>query len=261
LYPDSAGVGIDAYVIDTGIRTSHVQFGGRAFFGANFVDSVNSDGNGHGTHVAGTIGGSTFGVAKRVSLIAVKVLNSQGSGSTSGVIAGINWAVNRMKSKRSSKIASVANLSLGGGISSALDNAVAAATAAGLVMVVAAGNEAVNACNTSPARAPTAITVAASTSSDSWASFSNWGICVDIISPGVSIRSSWSTSNTATNTISGTSMAAPHVAGVVALALADRVFTTTQQVTSFIKSYATNGKITGSLRGTPNSLIYNRFVQ
>ena len=259
-FPDSAGVGIDAYVIDTGIRTSHTQFGGRAFFGANFVGGSNSDGNGHGTHVAGTIGASTFGVAKRSTLIAVKVLSSSGSGSTSGIISGINWAVNRMTQKASPKLISVANLSLGGGISTAMDNAVASATAAGMVMVLAAGNSNVDACTSSPARAPSGITVGASASNDTIASFSNWGTCVDIFAPGVGIQSAWSTSNTATNTISGTSMAAPHVAGVVALALADYAFTTAQQVTDFIKSKATVGKSTGALKGAPNALVYNQFV-
>jgi len=173
-----------------------------------------TDCNGHGTHVAGTIGGTLYGVAKAVSLIPVRVLDCRGSGTNSGVIAGINWAIKNHTTNKA-----VANLSLGGGISSTLDTAINNLIKDGVTVVVAAGNSAANACNSSPARVPGAVTVAASASNDSIASFSNIGSCVDIIAPGVAITSAWHTSTSATNTISGTSMAAPHVAGAIARGL------------------------------------------
>ncbi|KAJ2991686.1 hypothetical protein HDV02_003636, partial [Globomyces sp. JEL0801] len=252
-YPDSAGTGVDAYVIDTGIYVQHPAFQGRAKWGADFTGQGQSDGNGHGTHVAGTIGSSLYGVAKNVNLIAVRVLDSQGSGSLSNVIAGIDWVV---KNKRAG-LKSVANMSLGGGASTAIDDAVKAAVNAGVVMVVAAGNSAGDACNFSPARVPTAITVASSDVNDKLASSSEKGKCVSIIAPGVGILSTWN--NGQTNTISGTSMAAPHVAGIVALALAERSFANVAAVKSFITSIATPNKITGTLNGAPNLVAYNKF--
>jgi subtilisin family serine protease len=258
-YPASAGQGIDAYVIDTGVLTSHPDFGGRARFGADFTGEGAGDGNGHGTHCAGTVGATTYGVAKRVNIIGVRVLGSNGSGSNSGVIRGIEWATQQAaaRNRAAGKIVSVANVSLGGSKSQAVDLAVRAATDAGLIMVVAAGNSAGDACNLSPAGAPSAITVAASDSSDRLASFSERGTCVDIIAPGVSIISTWR--NGRTNTISGTSMAAPHVAGVVALALAERSFTSAAQVAQYITSVSTPGLVTGSLRGAPNRLLFSEF--
>jgi len=219
----NTGAGVDSYIVDTGILTTHVDFGGRAIWGANFADNTNTDCNGHGTHVAGTVGSTTYGVAKKTTLIAVKVLDCNGSGTNSGVISGINWVVS---SKNTRQKPSVANMSLGGGKSTALNNAVAAAITKGVPFVVAAGNEDQDACNTSPASVSTAITVGATgtdqagnTQVDNRAYFSNYGTCVSVFAPGLEITSTWIGSNTAINTISGTSMASPHVAGMAALYL------------------------------------------
>ncbi|ADV67955.1 S8 family peptidase [Deinococcus maricopensis] len=242
---------VTAYIIDTGIRTTHNEFGGRASWGTNTSgDGQNTDCNGHGTHVAGTVGGSTYGVAKGVKLVAIKVLNCQGSGSNSGVIAGIDWAAKNRSG------AGVANMSLGGGASSAVDTAILNATNSGLTMVVAAGNENQDACNVSPARAPSAITVGATTNTDARSSFSNYGSCVDIFAPGSNITSSWNTSDTATNTISGTSMATPHVVGGAALYLAANPTATPAQVASALKGNATPNKVTNAGTGSPNLLLY-----
>ncbi|GHF93805.1 alkaline serine protease [Deinococcus piscis] len=241
---------VTSYIIDTGILTTHSDFGGRAVWGTNQTgDGRNTDCNGHGTHVAGTVGGNTYGVAKGTRLVAVKVLSCDGSGSNSGVIAGINWAA----SNRSGP--AVANMSLGGGASQATDDAVSGAVNRGLTMVVAAGNENQNACNVSPARAPLAITVGSTTRSDARSSFSNYGSCVDINAPGSDITSAWHTGNTATNTISGTSMASPHVAGGAALVLATNPSYTPAQVNSALNASATTGQLTG-LNGSPNRLLY-----
>ena len=217
----STGAAVDAYVIDTGILDSHIEFTGRMKSGYSAIgNSKNTtDCNGHGTHVAGTIGGTTYGVAKQVKLLPVRVLNCKGSGTNSGVIAGINWAIKN----HTSGVKAVANMSLGGGISSALDTALNNLIIDGVTVVVAAGNSGANACNYSPARVSNAITVAASTSGDLVASFSNTGSCVDIIAPGVGITSAWIGSNSATTTISGTSMASPHVAGAIARSLSASV--------------------------------------
>jgi subtilisin family serine protease len=215
------GAGVTAYVIDTGIRLDHADFGGRARSGYDAVDGGSADDcNGHGTHVSGTIGGSTYGVAKGVSLVAVRVLNCAGSGTNAGVIAGIDYVASDHQAGRPA----VANMSLGGGASNAVDNAVNAAISDGITFAVAAGNGNLlgipqNACNSSPARVPAALTVAASNRKDQAASFSNYGPCVDLFAPGVDITSDWDTSPTATNTISGTSMATPHVTGAAALYL------------------------------------------
>ncbi|HEV2864176.1 MAG TPA: S8 family peptidase [Pyrinomonadaceae bacterium] len=247
------GAGVRAYVIDTGIRTTHTQFGGRAAVSADFVgDGRNGqDCNGHGTHVAGTIGGSTYGVAKSVSLRAVRVLNCSGSGTTSGVIAGVDWVrANRV-------LPAVANMSLGGGASSALDTAVNNAINSGVTFVVAAGNSNANACNYSPARVAAAITVGSTTSSDARSSFSNYGTCVDIFAPGSSITSAWSTSDTATNTISGTSMASPHVAGVAALYLQGHTSASNATVRNALVNISTTNRLTGIGTGSPNRLLYS----
>jgi subtilisin family serine protease len=249
------GSGVRAYVIDTGIRTTHTQFGGRAAVSADFVgDGRNGqDCNGHGTHVAGTIGGSTYGVAKSVSLRAVRVLNCSGSGSTSGVISGVNWvAANRV-------LPAVANMSLGGGASSALDTAVNNAINSGVTFAIAAGNSSADACTTSPARVAAAITVGATTSSDARASYSNFGTCVDIFAPGSSITSAWATSDTATNTISGTSMATPHVAGVAALYLQGHTTASASTVRNAIVNGSTTNRLTGIGTGSPNRLLYSLF--
>ena len=217
----STGLGVDAYVIDTGILASHTDFGGRVKSGYTAISDRRgtTDCNGHGTHVAGTIGGTKYGVAKAVNLIPVRVLDCRGFGAYSGVIAGVNWAI----SNHAAGKPAVANLSLGGPVSDTLDLAINNLIADGVTVVVAAGNSTANACNYSPSRVPDAITVAASTNSDTLASFSNTGSCVDIIAPGVNITSAWIGKNNATNTISGTSMASPHVAGAIARTLGGAV--------------------------------------
>lgn len=246
------GSGVRAYIIDTGIRTTHNEFGNRATWGANFAGGPNDDCNGHGTHVAGTVGGSTYGVAKSVRLVAVKVLGCGGSGTTTGVISGINWvAANGIKP-------AVANMSLGGGSSTALDNAVNSAVASGITFVVAAGNSGANACNYSPARAASAITVGATTRTDARASYSNYGSCVDIFAPGSGISSAWKNSNTATKTISGTSMASPHVAGVIALIIQGTTGSPSN-ATSTLLNNASTGKLTGIGSGSPNRLLYTNY--
>ena len=241
---------VRAYVIDTGIYTSHSQFGGRA---SNVYDALGGNGqdcNGHGTHVAGTIGGSSYGIARAVLLRGVRVLNCSGSGSTSGIIAAVDWVrVNRINP-------AVANLSLGGGYSSSLNTAINNLANSGVFVAVAAGNENQNACNVSPASAGAAYTTAASTSTDAKASYSNYGSCVDGYAPGSSIRSAWIGSTTATNTINGTSMASPHVAGVAALYKATYGNAASSTIVSWINTNATASKITGNVTGTPNRLLY-----
>ncbi|MBA2316174.1 MAG: S8 family peptidase [Euzebyales bacterium] len=250
---DTTGSGVNAYVIDTGIRRSHNEFGGRAVHGYTAINDGrgSDDCNGHGTHVAGTVGGTTYGVAKASRLVAVRVLACNGSGSTSGVIAGVDWVTsNHVKP-------AVANMSLGGGASSSLDSAVSNSIAAGVTYAVAAGNSNANACNYSPARVGQALTVGSTTSSDARSSFSNFGTCLDIFAPGSSITSAWHTSNTATNTISGTSMAAPHVAGVAALYLQSNSAASPATVGDAIVSGATSGRLSGVGSGSPNLLLYS----
>lgn len=247
------GSGVNAYIIDTGIRRTHNDFGGRAFAGFDAIgDGQNSnDCNGHGTHVAGTVGGTTYGVAKSVRLYAVRVLNCSGSGSNSGVIAGVDWVTqNRVRP-------AVANMSLGGGASSALDTAVNNSIASGVTYAVAAGNSNANACNYSPARVGNALTVGSTTSSDARSSFSNYGSCLDLFAPGSSITSAWYTSNTATNTISGTSMASPHVAGVAALYLQGNPTASASTVNAAIINSASTSKLTSIGTGSPNRLLYS----
>ncbi|GAA3035012.1 S8 family peptidase [Actinokineospora globicatena] len=249
-YPDNGGSGVTAYVVDTGVRISHSEFGGRARNGFDAVDNDNvaQDGHGHGTHVAGIVGGRTYGVAKQVSIVAVRVLGDNGSGSISGVVAGIDWVAKDAAGKKA-----VANLSLGGGTNSTVDTAVQKAVRAGVTFVVAAGNSNADASGFSPARVPEAITVAASDSSDRRASFSNFGNGVDIFGPGVDIKSAWRTSDTATQTVSGTSQATPHVAGAAALYLTTRT-ATPAQVRDALVANATKNKITDPK--SPNNLVY-----
>ena len=250
---NATGSGVRAYVIDTGILTSHNEFGGRASHGYTAISDGrgSTDCNGHGTHVAGTVGGATYGVAKSVSLIAVRVLDCNGSGTTSGVVAGMDWVTsNHVKP-------AVANMSLGGGASTSIDDAVNRMHNAGVTVVVAAGNDNKDACNYSPARAANAITVGSTTSSDARSSFSNYGTCLDVFAPGSSITSAWYTSNTATNTISGTSMASPHVAGVAALYLQGNTSASPATVANAITSTATTNVVTSAGSGSPNRLVYS----
>ncbi|MBB2941320.1 subtilisin family serine protease [Actinoplanes lutulentus] len=250
-YPVTAS-NVTAYIIDTGILNTHSQFGGRAVSGYDFVDSDSNstDCNGHGTHVAGTVGGSTYGVAKAVKLVGVRVLSCTGSGTTAGVIAGVNWVTaNAVKP-------AVANMSLGGGASTALDNAVASSIASGVSYAVAAGNSNANASTASPARVATALTVGATTSTDARASYSNYGSVLDIFAPGSSITSAWYTSTSATNTISGTSMAAPHVAGAAALVLSRNPSYTPAQVASSLITNSTPNVVTSPGTGSPNRLLF-----
>lgn len=247
------GTGVRAYIIDTGIRTSHSEFGGRASIGYDAIgDGRNGqDCNGHGTHVAGTVGGAEYGVARNVRLVAVRVLNCAGSGTWSQVIAGVNWVTgNAVKP-------AVANMSLGGGSNSAVNTAVDNAIKSGVTFVVAAGNSNQNACFYSPASVSAALTVGATTSSDARANYSNYGSCVDIFAPGSGITSAWSTGDNVINTISGTSMASPHVAGVAALYLDANNNHSPAQVASAIVQGATTGKVTNAGRGSPNRLLYN----
>jgi subtilisin family serine protease len=248
-YPNTAS-NVTAYIIDTGILYSHSDFGGRARFGYDAVGSGGVDCNGHGTHVAGTVGGNTYGVAKAVRLVGVRVLNCSGSGTTAGVIAGVNWVT-----QNAAKPA-VANMSLGGGVSTTLDNAVANSISSGVTYALAAGNSTANACNSSPARVASAITVGATTSTDAKASYSNYGTCLDIFAPGSSITSDWYTSTTATNTISGTSMASPHVAGAAALVLSANPSFTPAQVRDNLVNNATTNVVTSPGTGSPNRLLF-----
>ncbi|TGJ88329.1 hypothetical protein E0Z10_g423 [Xylaria hypoxylon] len=255
IYDSTAGAGTFGYVVDTGLLTTHTQFGTRASYGYNAVGGANVDSNGHGTHTAGTLGGSTYGVAKAATIISVKVFSGSTS-STSIILDGYNWAVNDIIAKgRQSK--SVLSLSLGGPFSSAFNTAVNSAYSSGVLSVIAAGNEAVNAANTSPASAANALTVAAIDSSWAFAYFSNFGAVVDIAAPGVSVLSSWIGSNTATNTISGTSMSTPHVAGLALYLIALEGLSTPAAVTARIKALGTSGKITSLPSGTVNLIAYN----
>ncbi len=246
---------VSAYVIDTGILASHSQFGGRVMTGYTAINDGygSSDCAGHGTHVAGTIGGSTYGVAKGVKLYPVRVLGCDGYGSTSGIVAGMDWVANTHSGP------AVANMSLGGGASTATDQAVTRLRNSGVVVVVAAGNENQNACNVSPARAQGAITVGSTDRYDARSSFSNWGSCVNIFGPGSSITSSWSTGTSATNTISGTSMATPHVAGAVALYLAANPTATPAQVETALYANATPNAVSNAGSGSANRLLYSVF--
>ncbi|WP_447645434.1 S8 family serine peptidase [Nocardioides zeae] len=245
---DATGAGVTAYVIDTGIDSDHPELSGRVTSGFTSINDGRGteDCQGHGTHVAGTVGGTTYGVAKDVDLVAVRVLNCQGSGSNSGVIAGMDWVA------ENAPAGSVANMSLGGPADSATDEAVTRLVDAGVTTVVAAGNESTDACSSSPAAAPEAITVAASTIDDELAYFSNYGDCVDIIAPGEDITSSWTGGGT--RTISGTSMASPHVAGAAALYLESNPGASPSSVTSGLLGSAASGKIADTA-GSPNLLL------
>ncbi|PPQ67557.1 hypothetical protein CVT24_002837 [Panaeolus cyanescens] len=253
-YDDSAGRGVDIYIVDTGIYTSHSDFGGRARWGASFNNLGNSDGHGHGTHCAGTAAGTRYGVAKGANLIAVKVLSDSGSGATSGIVSGLNWVLSQA---RASGRPSVVSMSLGGSTATTLDNAVASLTSAGIHVVAAAGNSNTNAANTSPARAPSAITVGASTIGDVRSSFSNYGAVVDVFAPGTGVTSAWIGSTSATNNISGTSMAAPHIAGLVAYLIGKDGNVSPAAMETKIKSLSTKSALTSIPSGTVNNLAFN----
>jgi len=250
-YHSSAGEGVDAYIVDTGIQTDNVEFGNRATWGFT-VDNKKEDGNGHGTHVAGTVGGIQYGVAKKVSLIAVKVLGSDGRGTTAGVIQGVHY-VTEAAGKTGKP--SVANMSLGGGKSATLVSAVENSIDKGITYAVAAGNDNADACNYSPANAPNAITVGATTSQDFRSTFSNWGSCVDISAPGTTITAAWIGSKNAIRTISGTSMASPHVAGAAAIILGRHP----QHKPKHVKDAILDGCTTNLLKDmktSPNRLLF-----
>ncbi len=251
------GSGVNAYIIDTGVRLTHDEFGGRASHGFTSIADGNgsNDCNGHGTHVAGTVAGYGHGVAKDANIIAVRVLGCTGSGSTSGVIDGVDWVIaNHTKP-------AVANMSLGGSLNEELNTAVNNAVVEGITMVVAAGNDKNSACNHSPAAAEHAITVGSSDQSDKRSSFSNYGSCLDIFAPGSSITAAWHTSDNAVNTISGTSMASPHVAGVVALYLDSKPNARPAEVQTAIENIAIVGKITDAKEGSPNLLLNTDFPE
>lgn len=248
--------GVHAYIVDTGVRLTHSQFTGRM---GNGFDSITAGGtgadcHGHGTHVAGTVGGTTWGIAKGVTIHPVRVLDCTGYGTDAQVIAGIDWVVqNHVKP-------AVANMSLGGDASQPLDDAVTAAVNAGIVFAVAAGNDSSSACNYSPARTPNAITVGSTTSSDARSSFSNYGTCLDIFAPGSSITSASNSSDTGSTSMSGTSMASPHVAGAAALYLGANPTATPQQVRDALVANGTANKVTSPGTGSPNVLLYTGFI-
>jgi subtilisin family serine protease len=256
----ATGAGVTAYVIDTGILLGHADFGGRAVSGHDAIDGGSADDcNGHGTHVAGTVGGTTHGIAKEVSLVAVRVLDCSGNGSTSGVIAGIDWVTGHHQPGTPA----VANMSLGGGASTALDSAVTRSMNDGVTYAVAAGNGNAmgvpqDACKSSPARVAGALTVGASDRTDAPASFSNYGKCVDLFAPGVGITSDWYTATTATHTISGTSMATPHVAGVAALYLQTHPGAGPSTVSGAITAASTKDAVR-TTRTANNDLLYSNY--
>ncbi|KAH7360896.1 putative subtilisin-like protease [Rhexocercosporidium sp. MPI-PUGE-AT-0058] len=258
IFDSTAGAGITAYIVDTGILTTHEEYGGRAIWGANFVNNVNTDENGHGSHVAGTVGGATFGVAKQVELVAVKTLDADGAGTNSGVISGLNFVATNATARGLAGKA-VMNMSIGGSKSAALNSAVAALTRAGVTVVVAAGNENQDAANVSPASAPSAITVGAIDANDAKASFSNFGADVDIFAPGVKVQSVGITSNTASAVLSGTSMASPHVAGLAAYLMSLEKITDPAAVVARMKALAqsTGASVTGANSQTTKLIANN----
>ncbi|MGY1435305.1 S8 family peptidase [Streptomyces reniochalinae] len=251
VYPDSAGEGVTAYIIDTGVRTTHKDFGGRASSGFDAVDGDDdaSDGNGHGTHVASTVAGEAHGVAKKADVVAVRVLDDNGSGTTEQVVSGIDWVT------KNAKAPSVANMSLGGGADEALDTAVQNSIKAGVTFAVAAGNESSDAGNNSPARVPEAITVGATDNKDAQADFSNYGKVVDLYAPGVDITAAWNTGDDATDTISGTSMASPHVAGAAAVYLSGHKDATPEAVSKGLTDGAAKDVVGNPGEGSPNLLL------
>lgn len=253
----ATGENVDAYIVDTGIYCQNNDFvnkqKGTCTFGYTAISGDETDGNGHGTHCAGTVAGQTYGIAKEANLIAVKVLSDSGSGAWSGVIAGMNWVTGQ---SQTSGRRSVANLSLGGSFIQSVNDAVNSAVAAGVTVAVAAGNDNSNACNYSPASAEDAITVGATDKTDSRASYSNYGNCLDIFGPGSQITSAWIGSPSATNTISGTSMASPHVCGTAAKILSQNPSFTPAQVLNQMINDASVDEISDVKIGSPNLMVY-----
>jgi len=262
IYPDNAGQGVHVYVIDTGLNANHSEFTGRVGAGRNFVGTTSlfstsapdpanwADCNGHGTHVSGTATGTVYGVAKKATIHGIRVLDCQGSGANSGVIAGVDYVT------QNAVRPAVANMSLGGGNSAALDTAVKNSIASGIAYAVAAGNDSANACTGSPNKLPEAITVGATTNTDAMASYSNFGTCLDIFGPGSSITSANYNNNTGTSVLSGTSMASPHVAGAAALVLARNTSATPQLIRDTLVAEATPNVLTGIKTGSPNKLLF-----
>ncbi|QSQ19698.1 S8 family peptidase [Pyxidicoccus parkwayensis] len=253
---NATGLGVHVYILDTGVRFSHREFGGRAVRGFDAIgDSMKGDDcNGHGTHVSGTVAGSTYGLAKNATIYSVRVLGCDGSGSISGVISGIDWVTKNHESP------AVANMSLGGDNDQALDDAVTRSIASGVTYVVAAGNEDADACKHSPARTPDAITVAATDDGDQRASFSNWGDCVDVFAPGNKITSSWHYGDKETRVLSGTSMASPHVTGVVALYLELNPKATPSEISTAMMTNFTPDKVANPGWCSPNRMAYSGFI-
>jgi subtilisin family serine protease len=248
---DTEGEGVTAYVLDTGVRITHADFGGRASYGYDAIDKDNiaQDGHGHGTHVAGTLAGTVYGVAKKAKIVAVRVLNNQGSGTTAQIVAGIDWVTaNAVKP-------AVANMSISGPADAAIDTAIRNSVASGVTYAVAAGNDSTDASTRSPARTTEAITVGATTNTDARAAYSNYGSVLDLFAPGSAVVSDWSTSDSAANTLSGTSMATPHVAGAAALYLADHPSATPAEVQSALVGSASTGVVTGPGSGSPNRAL------
>ncbi|MFI9008044.1 S8 family serine peptidase [Actinosynnema sp. NPDC053489] len=253
----STGAGVTAYVVDTGIHKAHPDFGGRAADGHDFIDNddVAQDCHGHGTHVAGTIGSTTYGLAKAVKLVGVRVLNCQGSGQWSQIVGGLDWVA------RHAAKPAVANMSLGGSVNTSVDEAVRKLVATGVTVAVASGNDNRDACGTSPARTPEAITVNATDVNDDKATFSNFGRCTDLFAPGANITSTWN--DNGERTISGTSMAAPHVAGAAALFLGARpanAAATPADVAKALVDNATPDVVENPGAGSPNKLLYTGFI-
>lgn len=262
IYDDKAGDGVNVYVVDTGVYVDHEDFEGRASFGKSFItdprtgEEIRRDDNGHGTHCAGTIAGKTYGMCKNCHIIGVKVLSGSGSGTMSGVIGGIDWAV---KDAKKTGKTSVISMSLGGGHTQTLNRAVDGATAAGVFVVVASGNESSDSCDTSPASAKTVISVGASDHIDKMASFSNYGECTHIFAPGVNIESTWINSKRSSMVLSGTSMATPHVAGALGALMSDKKYKdkNPKEMRKVLQKLATKDVITGIPDKTPNLLLYN----
>ncbi|KAI8865865.1 subtilisin-like protein, partial [Ramicandelaber brevisporus] len=261
-YDGTGGLGVNVYIMDTGIRVTHTEFGGRAVWGVNLAgDGQNTDGNGHGTHVAGVVGGTTYGVAKQVKLVAVKVLNSQGSGSLSTIISGINWVINQHNTGAGGAKGDVINMSLGASFSSAVNNAVTAALNAGITVATAAGNSNADACGFSPGSTPGVLNTVGTDINDKFMSGSNFGPCVTVLAPGVNIKSAWITNDSATQVLSGGSMATAHSAGIAAyfISLKPTGFYTPATLKTFILNVATTGAIQNVPPNTPNKLLYNNW--